>query len=93
EQAHICLMTRPGFDASDEADCPAMAFLNAYQVSNPEALDRTRLGGYGLYRMAVTPVDLSSTALRVRLSRDEIPNEATSMAVIDYARAHELYRA
>lgn len=90
ELAHLCLLTRPGFDLEGVA-CPALEFLRGIRVARAGDLDRRGLGRYGFIVLPVEPQPISSTGLRALLSAGERPVEMTPEPVIDYVCAHGLY--
>lgn len=87
--AHLVVMTRPG----ESPDYPPAlaALLERRLVTEPGAL-RNAPGGR-LLRVAVTPHDISSTAVRAAVGDAAALNAIVPAAVADYIEANGLYRS
>lgn len=88
ELAHVGVMTRPGPAPAFEAEVAAEWY--ARRVDSPAAI-ASRPAGATL-PLDVTPLPVSSTALRARLACGRSIDYLVPPAVADYIRARGLYR-
>jgi nicotinate-nucleotide adenylyltransferase len=90
--AHIAVATRPGF-ALATADLPPVLVeeLRRRSVDGPAALGRRPAGG--ILDFAMTPLAISATALRRRLSAGGSARYLLPDGVLDYIRRNHLYSA
>jgi nicotinate-nucleotide adenylyltransferase len=86
DYAHIVVITRPGWQVQVLAD-----FFLARLAGNGGEL-RQSLGGK-LFFQAVTPLDISATAIRDSIAKHHDPSFLLPDAVIEYIRQHKLYQA
>jgi nicotinate-nucleotide adenylyltransferase len=83
--AHIVVMTRPGYQAQDLDD-----FFKARLAADKNELAE-RLAGK-LFFQAVTPLDISATAIRKMIAEQQNPGYLLPDAVIDYIKQNLLYQ-
>jgi nicotinate-nucleotide adenylyltransferase len=86
DYAHIVVMTRPGWQVQVLAD-----FFLARLAGNGGELRQSLAGK--LFFQSVTPLDISSTAIRDSISKQQDPSFLLPDAVIAYIRQHKLYQA
>ncbi|MCF7987183.1 MAG: nicotinate-nucleotide adenylyltransferase [Methylovulum sp.] len=86
DYAHVVVMTRPGF-MIEVVDC----FFSERLVHAREALVQTRAGK--LFFQAVTPLDISATAIRRMIAEKQNPGFLLPDAVIEYIQQNQLYQA
>ena len=83
--AHIVVMTRPSYQAQDLDD-----FFKARLTEDKKELAE-RLAGK-LFFQAVTPLDISATAIRKMIAEQQNPGFLLPDAVIDYIKQNSLYQ-
>ncbi|HSD39864.1 MAG TPA: nicotinate-nucleotide adenylyltransferase [Rhodocyclaceae bacterium] len=96
--AHIAVATRPGHvmnftsgDAKNAANRVALAAEFAVrQASSPDAFLGVSAGR--ISHFAMTPLDISATAIRTVLAAGNSPRFLVPDGVLDYIEAHRLYR-
>ncbi len=87
--AHLVVMTRPG---ERPAYAPALAeALAGRETRDPAELGRTAAGR--LWTQPVTPLDISSTAIRASADAPDALRRLVPAVVADYIEAHGLYCA
>lgn len=85
DYSHIVVMTRPGFVIQNPDE-----FFKARLASETTELARTLAGK--LYFQAVTPLDISATAIRNKIAEHQNPGFLLPDTVIAYIRQHQLYQ-
>ena len=85
DYAHVVVMTRPGF-IIEAVDC----FFSDRLVHARETLAQTRAGK--LFFQAVTPLDISATAIRRMIAEKQNPGFLLPDAVIEYIQQNQLYQ-
>ncbi len=88
DYAHICVASRPGFGVESLPEVVAEVFS---QRSGTVEKIRNAPHGY-TYWMHDLAINISSTAIRAALQRNEVPTKALPPAVLDYIQTHELYK-
>ncbi|MBF0285738.1 MAG: nicotinate (nicotinamide) nucleotide adenylyltransferase [Magnetococcales bacterium] len=91
DYAHVVVMGRPGYRALDPR-LPVAELWCPLQVERVEALDRRRLGRFGVATLEVSALEVSSTEIRSRLRTGREIRWFTPEPVREYIRAHGLYR-
>ncbi|ABK45833.1 nicotinate-nucleotide adenylyltransferase [Magnetococcus marinus MC-1] len=89
--AHLCIMTRPGYIV-DLQQTEAGRFLEPFMVQSPELLYREEMGRNGVIIQPVTPMGISSTAMREALVAGRSIDYLTPTRVVNYIQKQELYR-
>lgn len=89
--AHICPLFRPGYDKSTTSNLESVNYFRSVLVDKPNQLNRQTLGYFGFCPLSVTPLDISSTNIRMRLGRGEDIRYLTPDPVVDYIQQHHLY--
>ena len=82
--AHIVVMTRPGFVVGQLCD-----FFNDRLVRHAQALADFPYGK--LFFQAITPLDISASAIRKLFANHQDPSFLLPQEVIDYIQQHQLY--
>ncbi len=85
DTAHIVVMTRPGFEINNLDD-----FFKARLATGITELAHTVAGK--LYFQQVTQLDISATAIRNMIAKQQNPGFLLPDAVIAYIRRHKLYQ-
>lgn len=85
--AHIAVATRPGHDIAPSG---ALAAEFAARRAVPPALTLHAAGG--IVPFAITPVEVSATAVRQALAQDASVAAMVPPPVLDYIDQHHLYR-
>ena len=85
--AHLVVAGRPGWEPSPQA--PAWAELEERRLASAEALAERPAGGV-LFR-AVTPLEISSTAIRRLLAEGGNPRYLLPETVLQWIRRHRIY--
>jgi nicotinate-nucleotide adenylyltransferase len=91
ELAHIAVFTRPGSELSMEAMSP----LLGKQFAKRAVADPSRMAGEPggvVVPSLLTPLDISSTAIREQLAHGGSPRYLLPDAVLDYIQTNNLYR-
>lgn len=83
--AHIVVLTRPGFSLMQLDD-----FFTARLAAHRSELAKLPAGK--LYFQAVTQLDISATAIRNLIARQQNPGYLLPDAVIAYIKQHQLYQ-
>jgi nicotinate-nucleotide adenylyltransferase len=87
EVAHIVVMTRPGWTVDIQT---LASFFQARLATSVTGLQRDQAGK--LFFQAVTPLDISATAIRNGIAKQQDPSFLLPDAVIAYIRQHKLYQ-
>ncbi len=95
ELAHIAVATRPGYDLTGDlakvSRCgTALAAEFAQRQATPAALSQSAAGC--IVPFAITPLDISATAIRAALAAERSVRYLVSDAVLDYISQNNLYR-
>lgn len=85
DYAHVVVMTRPGSDIGE-----LQAFFQTRVAAGREDLQTTPAGK--LFFQTVTPLDISATAIRDSLAKQQDPSFLLPDAVIEYIHQHRLYQ-
>jgi nicotinate-nucleotide adenylyltransferase len=86
--AHLAVFARPGW--APQAGDAVHAELQARRAA-PRGDWRSRACG-AIVPVEMPPLDISATALRAAISRDENVSGSLPKAVLDYIHSHHLYR-
>jgi nicotinate-nucleotide adenylyltransferase len=86
--AHLAVFARPGW--APRAGDTAHAELQARRAA-PRGDWRLRPGG-AIVPVEMPPLDISATALRAAIGRDDDVSRLLPRAVLDYIHSHHLYR-
>ncbi|MEG3639382.1 nicotinate-nucleotide adenylyltransferase [Magnetococcus sp. PR-3] len=89
--AHLCIMTRPGYSV-DLSATEAGRYLEPFLVQSGALLYREEMGRNGVLIQPVTPMEISSTAMREALVAGRSIDYLTPQRVVDYIHKQELYR-
>lgn len=87
ELAHLVVMRRPGWEASDEG--PLGALIRSRQVGQAAELARSAAGG--LLFCTVTQLEISATYIRRQLSQGMNPRYLLPDRVLGYLRDEHIY--
>ncbi len=90
EFAHLAIACRPGYALDARAWSPELAACHRAATTDDPATLAHRPAG-AIVEFAMTPLDISATAIRASLQRGERPRYLLPDAVIDYIAAHNLY--
>ncbi|MBF0422025.1 MAG: nicotinate (nicotinamide) nucleotide adenylyltransferase [Magnetococcales bacterium] len=90
--AHLCLMTRPGPMHAAGATPEVEAWLQRHRRSAAPTLSRDEDGRFGFVPLLVTPLEISSSDMRWRISQGRSIRFLTTDAVVAYIDQHGLYR-
>ncbi len=87
ESTHFAVAERPGYPMALEQLSPALA--TALAARSTKRIDDQPAGN--IARFAMPPSDLSATAIRRALARNEHPGTSLPATVLAYIQSHHLY--
>jgi nicotinate-nucleotide adenylyltransferase len=88
--AHIAHVTRPGHLPSDGGPVPELSAEIARRAARGEQLAASAAGRIASFNM--TPMDVSSSAIRASLAAGQDTRDLLVPAVLAYIRSHHLYQ-
>lgn len=91
DYANVCVAARPGFSLKRDTD---FAEVRSEFTRRAATADQVRATPYGLTYLANNlALDVSATAIRQALRRDQPVTEWLPASVLDYIQHHHLYKA
>ena len=90
--AHIVVAHRPGWELGEATmDGALQILLRQHRLEGAQQLQQAPAGGVLL--QAVSPLDISATAIRSRVAKSASVDDLLPSPVWDYIRRHNLYRS
>jgi nicotinate-nucleotide adenylyltransferase len=86
--AHLAVATRPGYALEPEGELAA-----EYAARRGTASDLTPSPAGRIVAFAMTPLDISATAIREQLAQNRDVSHLVPPAVLGYIQSHHLYQA
>jgi nicotinate-nucleotide adenylyltransferase len=86
---HVIVAERPGFSLADVADELRSELENRFS-KDVKSLQQRPYGG--IARFAMTPLDISASAIRRLIVHKQSPRYLLPDSVLDYIRTHSLYQ-